>query len=80
MVKDFHLNLATVSMSGQRKLDAEFGSAMERVWIVREENIGHVAADQRLDIRKGLLLLAIAHPFALVVDADKIELRTFESD
>src|SRR6184192_2291797 len=40
VVKDFHLNLATVSMSSQRKLDAEFGSAMERVWIVREENIG----------------------------------------
>src|SRR5437899_10913664 len=53
VVKDLHLNLATVSMSGQRKLDAEFCSATDSVWMVREAHIGRIAADQRVDIGKG---------------------------
>src|SRR5207244_13265666 len=32
----------------------------------------------RLDIRKGLLSLAVAHPFALVIDAEEIERGAFE--
>src|SRR2546430_2203597 len=54
--------------------------AIERVWIVRQENVGHVAANEWLDIRKGLLSLAVAHAFTLVIDADKVELGALESD
>ena len=43
-----------------------------------EQNVRHVASDQRLDIRKGLLSLAVAHPFALVIDAEEIERGAFE--
>src|SRR5258708_35937597 len=73
MVEDFDLDLSAVGVTGEGKLDAEFGGAIERVRIVRGQNVRHVAADERLDIRKGLLSLAVASTFALVIDADEIE-------
>src|SRR5260370_28657542 len=63
MVEDFDLDLSAVRVTRKGKLDAEFGSAIERVGIVRKQNVRHVAADQPLDIRKGLLPLAAARRF-----------------
>src|SRR5437588_6197038 len=80
VIENFDLNLSAVGVTGEGKLDAEFGGAIERVWIVRQENVGHVAANEWLDIRKGLLSLAVAHAFTLVIDADKVELGALESD
>src|SRR5467141_911658 len=48
MIKDFDLDLSAMGVTGERKLDAEFGSAIERVGIVGQENVGHVAPDERL--------------------------------
>src|SRR5260370_23444806 len=80
MVEDFDRNLAAVGVTGEGKLDGEFGGAIERVGIVRKQNVRHVAANQPLDIRKGLLLLAVARPFALVIDADEVEGGALESN
>src|SRR5258708_17330074 len=80
MVGESEVYLTAMGMTGEGKLDAEFGSAIERVWIVRKQDVRHVAADQRLDIRKGLLSLAAARPFALVIDADEVEGGALESN
>src|SRR5260370_39239921 len=80
MVEDFDLDLSAVGVTGEGKLDAEFGGAIERIRIMREQNVRHIAADERLDIRKGLLSLAVAPAFALVIDADEIEGGALESN
>jgi len=69
-----------VRVAGERKLDAKLRRAIKAVWIVREKNVGHVAADERLDAGESLLALAAGTALALVVHADEIELRAFESD
>ncbi len=78
MIQDFHLNLAAVRVTGERQLNAEFGGAIERIRIVREENIGDIATHQRLDTRKKLLLLSAAVVFTLIIHAEQIELGALE--
>src|SRR2546430_97196 len=46
VIENFDLNLSAVGVTGEGKLDAEFGGAIERVRIVRKENVGHVAANE----------------------------------
>src|SRR5712664_3486260 len=75
MVENFHLDLAAVGVAGEGKLDAELGCAIEGIGIVREENVGHVAADEGLKLRERLDLLASGRALALIVNADEIELR-----
>src|ERR1700674_1199920 len=67
-------------MAGKRKLDPECGGAIEGVGIVGKENIGHVTADERLDTGESLLALAAGSTFALVIDADKVELGAIEGE
>src|SRR6266404_8837815 len=80
MVEDFHLDLAAVGVPGERKLDAKLRGAIEAVRIVRKKDIGHVAADERLDAGQRLLSLAAGSALALIVYADEIEPRAFESN
>src|SRR5258708_22072051 len=80
MVENFHVDLAAVGVAGEGKLNAEFGGAIEGIGIVREENIGHVAADEGLKLRERLDLLAASRALALIVNADKIELRAPERE
>src|SRR5713101_4431214 len=80
MVEDFDLDLSAMGVAGERKFDAEFGGAIESIGIVREENVRHVAADQRLDESESLLALAARSAFALVSEADELERGTFESN
>ena len=80
VIENFDLYLSTVGVTGKGKFDAEFGGAIERVWIVREENVGHIAADERLHTGKGLLPLAAGITFALIIDADEIDGGAFESN
>ena len=47
---------------------------------MREENVGHIAADERLHTGEGLLPLAAGSTFALVIDADEVERRSLESN
>ena len=54
MVEDFDLNLAAMSVAGKRELDAELGGPIESVGIVREKDVGHVAANQRREVGKHL--------------------------
>src|SRR5260370_33099721 len=42
MVEDFDLNLSAVGVTREGKLYAEFGGAIERVGIVRKQNVRHV--------------------------------------
>src|SRR5713101_2374730 len=80
MVENFDLDLSAVGVASEGKFDAEFGGSIESIGIVREENVGHVAADQRLDESESLLALAARSAFALVIDADEIERGTLESN
>ena len=80
MVEDFDLYLSAVGMTCEGKLDAQFSSPIEGIGIVREENVDHIAADERLQTGKGLLPLAAGSTFALVIDADEIEGRSLESN
>ena len=80
MIQNFHLNLAPVGVARKRKLDAQLGGAIERIRIVREENIGHIPAHQRFDTGEKLLPLAAAVIFALVIHTDEIELGALESN
>jgi hypothetical protein len=73
MVEDFDLDLSAVGVTGEGKLDAELGSAIKGIGIVREENVGHIAPDERFDAGERLLSLAGARAFALVIDADEVE-------
>src|SRR5437899_11560617 len=73
MIEDFHLDLAAVGVAGERKLDAKFRGAIETIRIVRKKNIGHVAADERLDAGESWLALAGGSARELVVDSDGIE-------
>ena len=54
MVENFHLNLSAMGMAGKREFDAHFRGAIEGIGIVRKENVGDVAADERLKLREGL--------------------------
>src|SRR5882762_6408677 len=58
MIEDFHLDLAAVGVAGERKLNAKLRGAIKAVRIVREKNVGHVPADERLDAGQRLLSLA----------------------
>ena len=69
-VQNFDLHLAAVGVACERKLNAEFRSSIEGVRIVRQQNVGHVAADQGLEIREHLLLAAAGAAFALVIHTD----------
>src|SRR5256884_5340079 len=80
MVEDFDLDLSSMGVTGKGKLDTEFGGAIEGVGIVREENVGHIAADEGRDAGKGLLPLAAGSAFALVIDAEEIEGGALESN
>src|SRR5882724_3114295 len=80
MVEDFHLDLAAMRVACERKFDAKLGGAIKAVWIVRKKNIRHVAAHERFDIGQSLLSLAVGSALALIIHADEIELRTFESE
>src|SRR5260370_40791958 len=80
MVGELHVDRPAVGVAGESKLDAELCGAMKAVRIVRKKNVGHVAANERFDIRKTFLSLAAGRALALVIHTDKIELRTFESN
>src|SRR5690348_17729362 len=80
MVKDFDLDLSAVRVTGEGKFDAEFGSAIEGVGIMRKENVGHIPPDERFNARKSLLALAARSAFTLVINADEIEMRAPETD
>ena len=73
MVEDLDLDLSAVRVASERKLDAEFGGAIESVGIVRKEDVGHIAPDERLDASESLLTLAAGSALALIVNADEIE-------
>src|SRR6266513_1829764 len=40
MVENLNLDLSSVGVTGKRKLDAEFGGAIERIWIVGQRMFG----------------------------------------
>ena len=58
VVKDFDLDLAAVSVTGQRQLDAKLRSAIKRVRIVREQDVRHVLTNQGSEIGKHLKAMA----------------------
>src|SRR5580765_1888888 len=70
MVEDFHLNLAAMRVTSERKFDAQFGGAIERIRIVGQQNVGGVLVNQRLDARKHQHLPAAGSTFALIIHAD----------
>ena len=73
MVEDLDLDLSAVGVASERKLDAEFGGAIEGVGIVRKEDVGHIAPDESLDASESLLTLAAGSALALIVNADEIQ-------
>lgn len=46
VIHDLKLDLAAVSVTGEAEFNAELGSAMKRIRIVREQKIRHVPANQ----------------------------------
>src|SRR6185437_13019073 len=75
VIENFHLDLPAVRVPRERKFDAEFGSAIETVGIVRQQNVRDVPAYKRLDVRERLRSMAVEVAFFLVIDADEVELR-----
>src|SRR6185312_10842781 len=75
VIENFHLDLPAVRVPRERKFDAEFGSAIETVGIVRQHNVGDIPAYKRLDVRESLRSMAVEVAFFLVIDADEVELR-----
>src|SRR5579859_5446937 len=69
-VQDFHLHLAAVGVAGKRELNAQFRGAIEGVRIVRQQNVGHIVAHKRLEIREHLLLAAARGAFTLVIHSN----------
>src|SRR5262249_5205158 len=61
-------------------LDAKLGGAVERIRIVRQEDVGHITPNQALRTSQKLLSLAAAVVFALVIDTDQIELCVPKSE
>src|SRR5437879_7638160 len=71
MVENFHLNLAAVGVAGERKLDAQLRGTIKTIWIVRKKNIGHVAADERLDAAPRPLFFFSTNPKILIVQIEE---------
>ncbi len=80
MIENLDLNLAAVSVSGERKLDAQFRGTRKRIGVVRKQDVGHIAADQLFRVDERLAFLAFTGALALIVDANEIKLRAFESE
>src|SRR5207244_12076583 len=78
--ENFDLNLSAVGVTGEGKLDAEFGGAIERVRVVRQEDVGHVAASEWLEIRMVLLSLDVAIAFSLVIVSEGVGISAIEWD
>src|SRR5206468_7992161 len=70
VVENFDLNLTTVCMTSKRKLDAQFGGAIERVRIVRKKDVGNIVADQCLHTGKRRNPAAAGIAFTLIIDTN----------
>src|SRR5256885_3319175 len=64
----------------ERELNAELGGAIERVRIVREQNIRHVSAHQGSEIGEHLKAMTTGGTLALVIDTEKIEVRAAKGE
>src|SRR6266403_3395122 len=74
VIHDLELDLPAMGVAGEAEFDAEFSSAPERIRIVRQQDVRHVAADQVLDFQQHWSgALAAAHVIALVIHAQQIE-------
>src|ERR1700687_67425 len=73
VVEDLYLDLAAVSMSGESELNAYLCGARKSIGVVRKQNIGHVPADQRLNILQHPKGLALGGALALVVHTNYVE-------
>src|ERR1019366_139596 len=74
VIHDFDLYLAAVSVTGKAEFDAQLGGAVERVRVVGEQEVRHIAPNQRLDLAQHWAdMLAADHVVALVIDAQQIE-------
>src|SRR6266851_551638 len=74
VIHNLNLHLPAVSVTGQAKLDAKHGRAPKRIRIVRQQNVRHVAPNQRLDLLQHRPSpLAVNHVVALIINAQQIE-------
>src|SRR5215469_17836503 len=67
-------------MAGEAELDAEFRGAVERIRIMGEQDVGYIAANERLDVGEHLHFAAARHAFTLVIDAHQVQLRALVID
>ncbi len=73
MIEDFDAHLAAMRVARERQLDAQFGGARKGIRIVREQNIGDIAPDERFHAGQHRQGAAIRVALALVVHADQVE-------
>src|SRR5260370_32569035 len=74
VIEDLHLDLAAVRVACERQLNSQLRSAIERVGIVREQNIWHVSTNERSKGGKQRQAMAARGGRALITDAEKIEM------
>src|SRR5260370_3468933 len=74
VIEDFHLDLAAMRVAGERQLNSQLRSAIERVGIVRKQNIWHVSTNERSKVGKHLQAMAARGALALIIGAEKIEM------
>src|SRR5260370_17378632 len=74
VIHNLKLNLPAMSMPSQTKLNAQLRRLPKRIRIVRQQNVRHVAPNQRLDLlQHRSSALAANHVVALIIDAQQIE-------
>jgi len=76
MIEDFDAHLSSVGVAREGKLDAQLCSARKGIRIVREQYVGHVAADQRVEAGEHERPAAVLVALALIVHANQIERAT----
>src|SRR5271166_5279557 len=73
VLEDFYVDLAAVGVACETQLDAESGSAVEGIWVVRKQYVNHVLADKRFDAAQRGQYRPGQMDVALVVDADQVK-------
>jgi len=74
VIHNLKLNLPAVSMPSETELNAQLRRAPKRIRIVREQNVRHVAPNQRLNlVQHRPHRLPARHVVALIIDAQQIE-------
>src|SRR5262245_30776504 len=76
VIENLHLYLSAVRVARKRQLNAQLSRAIERVRIVRKQDVRHVLTNEGLQAGKQRDATAARSSFALIVHTKQVQLRS----